>query len=144
MFQVISEFLPYDHESRSIDSNFFGSCRYVGPSCTPTVQGDFTQFHCRTYNNFIYNEPPSKSCNDLLKNVTNHHHHPTPMSRSGNGGVKVREFVDIFCAHPPKPRQSGRRNQQNFTTPNAYNPTSGYKSHFNIPFFLSIFRMQER
>ena len=44
--------------------------------------------------------------------------------RAGNGGVKVREFVDIFCAHSPKPRQSGRRNQQNFTTPNADNPTS--------------------
>ena len=28
--------------------------------------------------------------------------------KAGNGGVKVREFVDIFCTHPPKPRQSGR------------------------------------
>ena len=41
------------------------------------------------------------------------------MRRAGNIGVKVREFVDIFCAHPPKPRQSGRRNQQNVTTPNT-------------------------
>ena len=45
-------------------------------------------------------------------------------SRAGNGGFKVREFVDIFCAHPPKLRQSGRRNKPNFTTPNAENPTS--------------------
>ena len=41
------------------------------------------------------------------------------VTRAGNGGVKVREFVDIFCADPPKPRQSGRRNQPNFTTPNT-------------------------
>ena len=27
-------------------------------------------------------------------------------AKAGNGGVKVREFVDIFCAHSPKPRQS--------------------------------------
>ena len=47
------------------------------------------------------------------------------MGKAGNGGVKVREFVVILCAHPPKPRQSGRGYKQNFTTPNTYNPTSG-------------------
>ena len=45
-------------------------------------------------------------------------------TKAGNGGVKVREFVDIFCAHPPKPRKKGRRNQQMFTTPNAQNSAS--------------------
>ena len=40
------------------------------------------------------------------------------MIMAGNGGVKVCEFVDMFCTHPPKPGQSGR-NQQNFTTPNT-------------------------
>ena len=38
------------------------------------------------------------------------------LSRAGNGGVKVCEFVDIFCAHPPKRSQSVRRNQQNPTS----------------------------
>ena len=50
--------------------------------------------------------------------------HVFELTKAGNGGVKVREFVDIFCAHPPKPRQSGRRNQQMFTTPNAQNSAS--------------------
>ena len=48
------------------------------------------------------------------------------ISRAGKGGVKVREFVYNFCAYPPKPRQRGRRNQQNFTSPNAENPTSDH------------------
>ena len=46
-------------------------------------------------------------------------------ARLGTGNVKVREFVDIFLRSPSQARQSGRRNQQNFTTPSVKNSKSG-------------------
>ena len=63
---------------------------------------------------------------------------PAVLTKAGNGGVKVCEFVDIFCAHPPNPRQSGRRNQQMFTTPNTQNPTSGFKGRNTVLFLLIL------
>ena len=77
-------------------------------------------------------KPSETASNESFLTCCEHFSQLCDRAREEAGVFKVREFVYICCAHPPKLRQSARRKPQNFANSNNSKLIFGIELHLPI------------